>query len=120
MSNQAGHGNRQSRRRCNQGLRNPGTLGFLAGPQVSLIDTLGLTDATIAALPRDSLIHKRPRVGHPDKYIPVRYLASRRDIAILQGWKKAVVAGDCQFSDHTEYYLDSEEDWAPRSLLPTH
>ena len=56
--------------------------------------------------------------NHPDKYIPLQYLASRRDMAILTGWKKAVEARDCEFSDYTAIYLTSEEDWVPRKLLP--
>jgi arabinofuranosyltransferase len=98
-------------------VRNPGTLGYLAGPRVSIIDALGLTDAYIAALPRESLIHERPRVGHPDKYVPLHYLAGRRDIAILEGWKQAVENRDCAFPDHTQKYLGSEELWAPRKLF---
>jgi hypothetical protein len=99
-------------------IRNPGTLGYLAGPQVSIIDMLGLTDAFIADLPRESLIHDPPRVGHPDKYVPLSYLAARRDIAILKGWKRAVEDLDCSFPDHTEKYLNSDAMWRPRTLYP--
>jgi arabinofuranosyltransferase len=99
-------------------VRNPGTLGYLAGPGVAIIDGLGLTDATIAHLPRQSLVYERPRVGHPDKWVPVSYLAGRQDIAFLRGWKAAVKAGDCDFRRHTEAYLYSDEVWKSRTLFP--
>jgi arabinofuranosyltransferase len=79
-------------------LRNPGTVGYLAGPNVSVIDTLGLTDAYIAGLPREFLISDHPRPGHPDKYIPVSYLVSRHDVAILPGWKNSIWRLDCSLS----------------------
>lgn len=99
-------------------LRNPGTLGYLAGPQVSVIDLLGLTDATIAHLPKETLVHAKPRIGHPDKFIPIAYLAARGDIAMLDGWKQAVKARDCGFLAHTEVYLDSKDSLQPRQRLP--
>ena len=79
-------------------MRNPGTIGYLAGPNVSVIDTLGLTDAYIARLPRDYLISNHPRPGHPDKYIPVSYLVSRHDVAVLPGWEDSIKRGDCSLS----------------------
>ena len=98
--------------------RNPGTLGYLAGPKVQVIDLLGLTDATIAHLPRETLIQDRPRIGHPDKYIPLSYLAERGDIAFLKGWKKAVAARDCSFLAYPAAYINSEESLEPRTLYP--
>ena len=68
--------------------RNPGTLGYLAGPDVTVIDVLGLTDRYIAKLPKAFLAYRVPRPGHPDKYIPVRYLAGRGDISLLASWKR--------------------------------
>ncbi|MDP7422021.1 MAG: hypothetical protein QGH40_09075 [bacterium] len=84
--------------------RNPGTIGYLAGPKVSIIDTLGLTDAYIARLPRHFLVSTHPRPGHPDKYIPIAYLAAREDIAILPGWEIAVMNGDCSLTAKLEQY----------------
>ena len=75
-------------------------------------------NALVAALPSEALIQDPPRVGHPDKFIPLRYLASRRDIAILEGWAQAVADRDCSFPDHTESYLNSAETWAPWKLFP--
>ncbi len=98
--------------------RNPGTLGYLAGPNVQVIDLLGLTDAYIAHLPKDRLIVERPRIGHPDKFIPLSYLAGRGDIAFLQGWKKAVAARDCAFLGNPEAYANSSQSFQPRQLLP--
>jgi arabinofuranosyltransferase len=84
--------------------RNPGTLGYLAGPKVSVIDTLGLTDAFIAHLPKKHLVEQHPRPGHPDKVIPISYLVSRRDVSILPGWRAAVRRGDCSLSEQVGQY----------------
>jgi arabinofuranosyltransferase len=35
---------------------NPGTIGFLSGPEVTFIDLQGLTDATVARLPKELLV----------------------------------------------------------------
>ena len=99
--------------------RNPGTLGYLAGPKVTVIDPLGLTDAFIARLPKERLIAKRPRIGHPDKSIPLAYLAKRGDIAFLKGWERAVIQQACDFRTLPARYLDSEEDWLPGNLYPS-
>jgi arabinofuranosyltransferase len=96
--------------------RNPGTLGYLAGPEVTVIDPLGLTDAFIARLPKERLISKRPRIGHPDKSIPLAYLAKRGDIAFLRGWPQAVIQRECDFLTLPARYVDSEEDWLPGKL----
>jgi len=98
--------------------RNPGTLGYLAGPQVVVIDPLGLTDAFIARLPKERLISKRPRIGHPDKSIPLAYLAERGDISFLQGWFEAVAERDCGFLKLPGRYLGSAGDWLPNQLYP--
>lgn len=76
----------------------PGTIAYLAGPNVSVIDTLGLTDAYIARLPREYLVSSHPRPGHPVKYIPISYLISRHDVAVLPGWKESVSRGDCSLA----------------------
>lgn len=86
--------------------RNPGTLGYLAGPRVSVIDTLGLTDAYIANLPRSRLVEDRPRPGHPDKIIPADYLASRQDICLIEGWEAAVHRRDCSILEKASRLRD--------------
>ncbi len=96
--------------------RNPGTLGYLAGSKVTVIDPLGLTDRFIARLPKERLISKRPRIGHPDKSIPLAYLAKRGDIAFLKGWEQAVIQQACDFRMLPARYLDSEEDWLPGKM----
>jgi len=96
--------------------RNPGTLGYLAGPDVTVIDQLGLTDAFIARLPKERLIAKNPRIGHPDKSIPLSYLAKRGDIAFLKGWDKAVIQQNCDFGTLPARYADSDKDWLPGDL----
>jgi arabinofuranosyltransferase len=99
-------------------LGNPGTVGYLSGAQVSIIDTLGLTDSFIAKLPRANLIHLHPRPGHPDKFIPLWYLASKRDIAVIQGWEDAVAREDCSFRGTTERYKNSTRLYDPSTELP--
>lgn len=94
--------------------RNPGTLGFLAGPQVTIIDTLGLNDAFIARLPNAHLVQPHPRPGHPDKYLPVAYLASRGDIALLPDWERAVISRDCSVRERVAQYRDSDALYDPR------
>jgi len=75
--------------------QNPGTLGYLAGPEVRIIDLLGLTDAFIANLSNEYLIDKNPRPGHPIKNIPLDYLISRGDISIIPGWENWIFERDC-------------------------
>jgi arabinofuranosyltransferase len=94
--------------------RNPGTIGYFAGPQVSVIDTLGLTDAFIARLPRSKLVAGKPRPGHPDKFIPLAYLASRKDISIVPDWEPAVAGLDCSVIDRTAALAASGRHWTPR------
>ncbi len=77
--------------------RNPGTIGYFAGPKVNIIDTLGLTDPTIAKLPREYLVASHPRPGHPDKHIPLEYLRNRNDLTLLPDWKQAIYELDCSF-----------------------
>ena len=98
--------------------RNPGTLGYLAGAKVSVIDMLGLTDAFIAHLPKERLLAKRPRVGHPDKLIPLSYLARRGDIAFIEGWRKAVSTQSCGFMRLPAAYRDSDEDFVRHQFYP--
>ncbi len=85
-------------------VTNPGTLGYLAGPQVTLIDVLGLTDRFIAELPNALLVSQTPRPGHPEKYIPVGYLADRRDVAIFDNWLDRIANRDCSLKDETSPY----------------
>ena len=94
--------------------RNPGTLGYLSGPEVSVIDTLGLTDAYIARLPRALLIDREPRPGHPDKAIPLAYLAQRGDISFLWGWREAVRTGDGRLPSRAREFGHSNAFWVPR------
>ncbi len=88
--------------------KNPGTIGYLTGPQVSFIDLLGLTDRTIAKLPNELLMEARPRVGHPEKRIPVSYLAKRGDIALIENWRKQVFNRNCALKQQPQAYADSK------------
>ncbi len=92
--------------------RSPGTIGYLAGPEVTIIDTLGLTNQFIANLPRKYLIDPIPRPGHPDKYISVRYLALRGDIALLPNWETSVKQQDCSLLASVEKLAESTQYWS--------
>jgi arabinofuranosyltransferase len=76
-----------------------GYIGFYAGSGVTIVDTVGLNDEYIAGLPRRNLAFSPPRPGHPLKYIPLSYLASKQDISIFEGWEQAVHARDCSFKE---------------------
>lgn len=77
--------------------RNPGTWGYLVGPKITIIDTLGLTDAYIAKLPREYVISPTPRPGHADKAVPDAYYQERGAISLYPDWRAAVSALDCNF-----------------------
>ncbi len=96
----------------------PGALAYFSGPKVSFIDTIGLTDSYVARLPRSSLVAAHPRPGHPIREIPVAYLASRHDVAMLDGWWESVVAGDCSLGGRTERYVASNLQFEPLTALP--
>jgi arabinofuranosyltransferase len=99
-------------------LPSPGTVGYLVGPQLSVVDTLGLTDRFIAKLPRTYLLSKHPRPGHPDKRIPLWYLAQKGDLALIKGWQGALARQDCTFRRATERYKGSTDLYDPRTRLP--
>lgn len=97
--------------------RNPGTLAYLAGPRVSVIDTLGLTDRYIARLPRAYISNPDPRPGHPDKYIPVSYLASRGDVALLPDWRTRIRRMDGSLRNEVDALRGSRLFWSPDERL---
>jgi arabinofuranosyltransferase len=72
-----------------------GGVAYYAGPRVSVIDTIGLTDAYIARLPNSYLVNQNPRPGHARRAVPYAYLAGRSDIRLFGNWDEAVQAGDC-------------------------
>jgi hypothetical protein len=88
---------------------NPATLGYLAGPEVSFIDMLGLTDDVVAGLPSSEQVSPHPRPGHPTKWVPVSYLARRGDIALVGGWIEAVERLDCAYQAYPSRFIDSQE-----------
>jgi len=88
--------------------KNPSYLGYLVGPKMTLIDTHGLTDRFIARLPNDALIERPPRPGHPDWFIPVKYLASRGDVSLLPDWQQGVKDLDCDMTKRVEPLLKSD------------
>ena len=96
---------------------NPGTIGYHAGPKVSVIDTLGLTDRYIASLPRTFLTDQLPRPGHPHKYIPVRYLASRGDISLAPLWAERVLMSDPTIRTDVEQLASSRRFWRPDGAI---
>jgi arabinofuranosyltransferase len=95
-----------------------GYIGYYAGPGVTIVDTVGLNDAFIANLPRSNLAFAPPRPGHPLKYIPLSYLASRQDISIFEGWDEAVRARDCSFKELPQEFELSAELFHPFGQIP--
>jgi arabinofuranosyltransferase len=83
-----------------------GAFSYQLGPSVTVIDPLGLTDATIARLPETS-ITKESRPGHPVRLLPIGYLASRGNIMMFANWQQAVEAGDCRIIAATAAYVSS-------------
>lgn len=67
-----------------------GFLGYLAGPQVQIVDELGLTDPFIARLPAKP----ESRIGHLLHDIPKEYLRSRMVINELSDWRRRLDEGD--------------------------
>ncbi|MDM8008626.1 MAG: hypothetical protein QUV05_21010, partial [Phycisphaerae bacterium] len=67
-----------------------GFLGYLAGPQVQIVDELGLTDPFIARLPAKP----ESRIGHLLHDIPKEYLRSRMVINELPDWRRRLDEGD--------------------------
>lgn len=67
-----------------------GFLGYLAGPQVQIIDNLGLTDPFIARLPANP----ESRIGHLLHEIPKEYMRSRMVINELPDWRRRLDEGD--------------------------
>jgi len=98
-------------------FRNPGTIGYFAGPKVSIIDMLGLTDKFISNLPKTYLINPFPRPGHPDKFIPVSYLALRNDIALLPDWQKGIRERDCSLIVRVAQFRESTQYWNPNGIV---
>jgi arabinofuranosyltransferase len=82
---------------------NPGTLGYLAGFKVSIIDLLGLTNRYIAKLPRETLEDSHPRPGHPVKNIPEEYLVSQQDLTIIPRWQVYIKSRDCSILEFYEF-----------------
>lgn len=80
----------------------PAAIGYYLGPELTVIDTLGLTDRTIARLPRSHLRQQRPRPGHPYKRIPIAYLARRGDVAILDDWRDGMRRLDCSLIERVK------------------
>lgn len=97
--------------------RHPAAMAYLAGSNVSVIDTMGLTDSFIAKLSRSYLADPDPRPGHPDKYIPVAYLASRGDVALAPDWLDAIRARDCSLRSRVGAYEKSRAFLAPWDSL---
>ncbi|HEV3078025.1 MAG TPA: hypothetical protein VHB47_26660 [Thermoanaerobaculia bacterium] len=67
-----------------------GLVGYLAGPEVELLDPFGLTDPVAA--------HQPPlpgsRVGHVTHQVPEEYYRYRVDISLLAGWQERLRAQD--------------------------
>lgn len=62
-----------------------GMLGYYAGPDVLVIDNLGLTDAFIART--ENLPPEQQRIGHPKHSIPSEYIDERLNGVIRHRWE---------------------------------
>jgi len=98
--------------------RNPGTIGYFAGPNVTVIDTLGLTDRFIAELPNSYLVDPYPRAGHPDKRVPIKYLASRGDVSLIEDWEERIRQRDPALKTQVGQYTDSDQLLIPKGAKP--
>jgi hypothetical protein len=94
-------------------LSNPGTIGYLVGPGVSIVDTQGLTDSYVAKLPRKFLALPDPRPGHPAKLVPRSYLISRGDVSLVPNWGQRIVEGDCTLTGDVKNLDQSEDQLVP-------
>ncbi|VVB75586.1 Uncharacterised protein [Candidatus Tiddalikarchaeum anstoanum] len=61
-----------------------GMLGFFAGPNVTVLDYFGLTDAFIARTPVSLNII---RVGHVRHFIPEEYFLERENNTVIENWE---------------------------------
>lgn len=98
-------------------LASPGTMGYLAGPGVIIIDLLGLTDPFIASLGREYHIDKIPRPGHVAKYIPVSYLASKTDVSLLPDWEQRIREMDSELKNDIDPYKKSTQYWSAAGMI---
>lgn len=89
-----------------------GAISYALGPAVQVVDLYGLTDSTISHLPQSSLIDGS-RTGHPQRMLPLSYLASRGDITLFANWRDAVAAGDCGIIAAARTYTSSNALVAP-------
>jgi arabinofuranosyltransferase len=94
-------------------ILNPSYIGYYVGPKMTLIDMHGLTDRYIAHLPNDQLTHRPPRPGHPEWFVPVKYLASRGDVSLLPDWQKGIQDLDCTMTKRVEPFVKDNGKIAP-------
>ncbi len=74
-----------------------GYYGYFSGPDVSIIDLLGLTDPYIAKLAKGAIVGRRP--GHATKYVPDAYFLARADVTMMYGWEERLRLGDCSLRE---------------------
>lgn len=67
-----------------------GQYGYVAGPQVTVLDILGLSDAFVTRMP--ALPYQRP--GHIGRALPVDYLRSRGDLTLQKNYAERLRALD--------------------------
>lgn len=73
-------------------IENVGIAGYFAGPQVTIIDYLGLTDAFVAR----TAPQKTNMAGHVKRKGLAEYYLYRDSIRMRQGWEKMILNLDCQ------------------------
>lgn len=95
-------------------LYNPAFAGYYVGPKLTVIDMLGLNDRYIAHLPNEYLLVRPPRVGHPEKKVPIKYMAERGDVSLLPGWRTSIAALDCELPRRVEALREDPGLFDPR------
>jgi hypothetical protein len=88
-----------------------GFMGYLAGPQVQIIDTHALTDPFIARLPADPT----SRIGHLRHAVPAEYMRSRAVINEVPDWRRRLDESDPTLATEARA-LATAQPWADARL----
>jgi len=86
-----------------------GLLGYYAGPGVTILDEVGLTDPFVAR--HDAIPGSRP--GHVLRFVPRDYYRIRGDISQLQDWEARLAALDPTLRDDA-LAMAAETAWPDR------
>lgn len=89
-----------------------GILPYYAGPRVTVIDVLGLTDAFVARCPADPA----SRVGHIGHDIPMEYFLARGAVSSIPDAFERMVAGDPTLIEQARW-LQQQAVWSDEQAL---